>query len=101
MRRTIYHYSYGPQVNLSDVRDTFRLAYLATQSVYGHRRALLEANFDLDDADRSGWIDARNDVGQHLHRVFMGYLRREFGDDHFTVRAGTETPRGESICVPA
>lgn len=88
MRRTIYQYTFDPQINPSDIRDTFRLAYLATQSVYGHRRTLLEADFDLNEAQQEAWIDARNDVGQHLHRVFLGYLNREFGTGSTTVALG-------------
>jgi hypothetical protein len=65
------------------VRDTLRLSMLATQSVFGHRRVLLESDFDMSSDDRSLWINASTEVGQHLHQVFLGYINSEFGPEAF------------------
>lgn len=92
MNRPIYRYSFTPQVSMAEVRDTLRLAALATQSVFGRQRVLLEADFDLSDDERVCWIDASNEVGRHLHQVFRGYVSREFDAGSFTVSKGTQSP---------
>jgi hypothetical protein len=79
MHDRIDQYAFSDDVSEQDIRDTLNLAALATESVFGQRRSLAEANFDLDD-DRVCWIDASNEVGDHLSKVFGGFVRREFGD---------------------
>ena len=81
MQHFIFDYQFSTAVDMACVRDTLRLSMLATQSVFGHRRVLLEADFDLSADEQSLWIDASTEVGQHLHQVFHGYALSEFGHD--------------------
>ena len=85
MNALIYQYQFESHISMGEVRDTLRLAASATQSVYGRRRFLLEADFDLSEAERACWIDATNEVGRHLHQIFRGYVVSEFPPHSFTV----------------
>ncbi len=85
MPHRVYRYSFPSSVPMSEVRDTLRLAALATESVFGRRRVLLEADFDLSDDERACWFDTSTEVGRHLHQVFRGYACREFGPGSFRV----------------
>lgn len=90
MNRPIYRYSFTTNISMTEVRDTLRLAALATQSVFGRQRVLIDADFDLSEADHACWIDASNDVGRHLHQVFRGYVSREFPPHSFTASRVSE-----------
>ena len=72
----------------------------ATQSVYGRRRLLLDADFDLSEADLACWIDATKEVGRHLHQVFRGYVVSEFSPHSFTVSKVSQ-PRIPDITLTA
>ena len=85
MNTLVYRYQFEPHISINEVRDTLRLAASATQSVYGRRRLLLDADFDLSEADRACWIDATDEVGRHLHQVFRGFVVSEFPPHSFTV----------------
>jgi len=85
MNTMVYQYQFEPHISIGEVRDTLRLAANATQSVFGRRRFLLEADFDLSEADLACWIDATNEVGRHLHQVFRGFVISEFTPHSFTV----------------
>lgn len=87
MPQRIDQYAFSSDVLDQDIRDTLDLALLATESVYGRRRALSEAYFDLDD-DGVCWIDTTNEVGEHLSKVFGGFVRREFGPRVRSLRTG-------------
>lgn len=83
MQRLIFDYQFDPSVDMTSVRDTLRLALLATQSVFGHRRVLLEADFDLSSDCHTLWVNASTEVGRHVHQVFLGYVTSEFGPEAF------------------
>lgn len=101
MHRQVYRYSFIPNVSMSEVRDTLRLAALATQSVFGRRRVLLEADFDLLEDEHACWMDASGEVGRHLHQVFRGYVSREFGPHSFTAsKVAPTTHVGELAMTP-
>ncbi len=92
MSQCVDHYCFAKEIPADEIRDTLRLATLATESVYGRQRTLAEANFDLND-DHVCWIDASNEVGEHLSRVFAGFARREFGQ-------GVCSLRSQAVPVP-
>lgn len=98
MHSQVYRYQFHAHVSISDIRDTLRLAATATQSVFGRQRVLLEADFDLVEADRACWIDASNEVGRHFHQVFRGFVNREFSPHSFTVSKVSQ-PRIPDITI--
>lgn len=87
MSQAIDQYVFDADINSSQIREVLSLAVLATQSVFGRRRTVTDAAYDLD-VDGVCWIDVSNEVGEHLSKVFGGFVRQEFGDRVRSLRSG-------------
>ena len=85
MRREIYRYSFDSSVDIAEVETSLLLALLATESLHGESQVRLEASHALDTDGRTCVIDASGSIGRDLNRLFVGFVRREFGEDAFRV----------------
>ena len=85
MSREIYKYVFDRSVDMADIETSLLLALLATESLHGESQVRLEAAHALDAEGRTCVIDAGSDVGRNLNRLFVGFDRREFGEDAFRV----------------
>jgi len=85
MTRDNYRYSLARHIPLADVETTLVLALMATESLHGEAQVRLDAVHGWDRARRTCTIDAGTLVGRDLNRLFVGFIRREFGVDAFTV----------------
>jgi hypothetical protein len=85
MPTTGYRYTFQPEVPLGDVQETLIMAILAGEALHGSAQLRLDATYHFDPDLRSCVIDATTAVGLHLNRLFVGFLRREFGEASFTV----------------
>lgn len=92
MAREIYRYVFNDTVPFAEVLATVDLALIAVESIHGESRSRLDARFSDDAAKRSVVIDAGTDVGQALNQVFVGYVRREFGETAFRVERLNRVP---------
>lgn len=80
-----YRYSFPPEVPVAEVEATLLLALWGAESLHGEAQVRLDATHYLDSAQRICVIDAATPVGRDLNFLFVGYLRREFGNDAFQV----------------
>ena len=80
-----YRYKFAAEVQMDDVEASLVLAILATESLHGEAQVRLDAGHFLDRDQRTCVIDAATEVGRDFNRLFMGFLRREFGSGSFTV----------------
>jgi hypothetical protein len=97
MIRDIYRYSFPPPVPLDEVEATLLLAIWGAESLHGESQVRLDATHLLDRDRRACVIDAGPPAGRDVNRLFVGYVRREFGDDAFRVErveARTYQPQG-------
>ena len=85
MSRDIFKYVFKQSIDTEEVQLTLTLARIATSSLHGESRVRLEARHALDNGSRTCVIDAGGDVGRDLNRLFVGFIRREFGEDGFNV----------------
>ena len=85
MSREVYRYRFDKEVPANDLEESLLLAVLAIQCLHGESRARLDARYCLNAGDRTCVIDASNDIGRDLNRVFTGFVSREFGDGSFKV----------------
>lgn len=85
MTREIYRYRFCNHVGITDVEASLLLALMAAESLHGESQVRLEASHAMDVESRTCIIDASTDVGRDLNRLFVGFLRREFGEDAFRV----------------
>jgi hypothetical protein len=79
-------FEFTPDVPIDEVEGTFRLALLATESLYGPDRVAIDAVYRVDLANRAIDVDRSNDVGGTLALLFLGYARREYGSTAFRMK---------------
>jgi hypothetical protein len=85
MTKTVYRYHFDEDVPAEEIEATLLLALLATQSLHGESRVRLDTSHVFDPEHLCCAIDASNQVGLDLNRLFVGFLTREFGEDSFRV----------------
>jgi hypothetical protein len=57
----------------------------AIESLHGESQVRLDASHVFDATRRLCVIDSRTQVGRDLNRIFIGFLRREFGPESVRV----------------
>jgi hypothetical protein len=95
MSKEVYRYSFGKDVPLQDVEESFLLAVLAVECLHGQARVRLDAGYYLDKPKRACVVDASTPVGQDINKIFTGFCIREFGEDSFKVERVDGPPQKE------
>lgn len=95
MTKDIYRYGFPADVPVAEIEASLLLSVLATESLHGEAQVRLDAAHYLDVDQRACVIDAGTSVGRDLNRLFVGFLRREFGEDAFTVERVDSVPQHE------
>ena len=85
MSNEVYKYVFDPSVDIADVEASLLLALLAAEALHGEAQVRLDAAHFLEPAKRACVIDAGTPVGRDFNRLFIGFVRREFGADAFQV----------------
>jgi hypothetical protein len=85
MTKELYRYSFPPHVSVEDIEATLLLALWGAESLHGESQVRLDATHLLDRDRRACVIDAATPVGRDVNRLFVGFVRREFGEDGFRV----------------
>ena len=80
-----YRYEFDESVSLFDVLGTLDEAITNAESIHGAERARLDARFAEDTARGVLVIDATTEVGQVVNQLFVGLMRRGFGETAFTI----------------
>jgi hypothetical protein len=101
MTREIYRFTFGAAVPAEEIEATLVLALFGVESLHGEAQVRLDAAHVFDAAGRACVIDAGTAVGRDLNRLFVGFLRREFGADVFRVERVGALPRPEPQEAPA
>jgi hypothetical protein len=100
MNRDIYRYAFAPETALAEIEASLLLAIWGTESLHGESQVRLDASHYLDSAKRACVIDAGTPVGRDLNRLFVGYLRREFGDQFCVEHLGNvEVAKPEEVAA--
>ena len=86
MSREIYKYSFNEATDLDEAEASLVLAFFGAEALHGEAQVQLDASHAFDRELRTCVIDAGTVVGRDLNRLFMGYLRHEFGSGQFTVK---------------
>lgn len=85
MTTELYRYTFGADLPIAEVEATLLLALFGVESLHGEAQTQLDAAHYLDLDRRACVIDAGTVVGQCFNKLFVGYLRREFGAESFRV----------------
>lgn len=94
--RQLYRYTFDASVDAADVEVSLLLAIFAAESLHGEARVRLEASHALDPETGDCVIDAGGEVGRDFNRLFVGFLRRELGEEVFHVQP-VELDRGRVV----
>ena len=85
MTRDVYRYTFPEGVPRDEIEASLLLAIWSAESLHGEARVRLDASHYLDPHRNSCAIDAGTAVGRDINQLFVGFLRREFGEDGFRV----------------
>jgi hypothetical protein len=85
MTSNLYRYVFSAEVPVEEVEASLVLALFAVESLHGEAQTRLDARHWLDAERRACVVDAGTPVGRALNRLFVGFLRREFGEAAFRV----------------
>jgi hypothetical protein len=85
MSKDIYRYTFDVTVAVEEIEASLLLAVVAAESLHGESQVRLDASHFFDEARLAVVIDANTAVGRDVNRLFVGFVRREFGEDMFRV----------------
>ena len=80
-----FRFVFKEEVSVLDAELSLHLAIFAIEGLFGAARVRLDASYAIDEPRRVIIVDASNEVGEALVRVFTNLLLREFGDDSLQV----------------
>ena len=97
MTGSVYRFRFLANIPAEEIEVSLLLAILAAESLHGEAQVRLDAAHFFDAERHLCVIDAATPVGRDLNRLFIGFVRREFGLDAFQVeRAQAERPEAVS-----
>jgi hypothetical protein len=96
MTKELYRYEFTSDVPLEEIEASLLLAVWAAESLHGEVQVRLDAAHYLDLDRRACVIDASTSVGRDVNRLFVGFVRREFGEDAFQVGRIDALPNHET-----
>ena len=85
MSNEVYHYQFLPDIPAREIEETLNLAVLTAECLHGQSRVRLDVSYCIDPDRRTCVIDAGDDVGRDIVRIFTGFVIREFGEEAFKV----------------
>ena len=101
----VYRFTFSPSVSDGQIESRLFLAAVNTENVFGEAAMRLDASFRFDRRTRVCVIDGSTEVGQHIARLFIAYISKEFGEDSHTVervdKAKLAPPAPAQSGVPA
>jgi hypothetical protein len=92
MTTELYRYDFEETVPIEDIEASLLLAVWSCEALHGEAQVRLDAAHYLDPAERACVIDANTPVGRDVNKLFVAFLRREFGADTFHVRRISKSP---------
>ena len=91
----VYDYRFSSETDMTSVEELLLLAAMAAEGLHGRARMQLDAAFKCDPSARTAQVDAGNEVGAAIARIFTALLTATIGEPAFKVE---RTVREESKC---
>jgi hypothetical protein len=85
MQKIVYRYTFGTGIPIEEVEATLHLAVLAAEGLHGEAEVRLKGAHSFNSERRRCVIDAVTAVGRDINRLFVSFLRHEFGAHTFQV----------------
>jgi len=93
MTTEVYRYTFKPNVPPEDLEASLLLAVLSAESLHGEAQVRLDAAHFCHQTPPPCVSASGRAVGRDLNRLFIGFLRREFGEDAFRVERLNHFPQ--------
>lgn len=85
MTHHIHRYQFPNDIPIEEIEASLLLAIFAAENLHGESLVRLDAAHAMDRDRRVCVIDANTQVGRDINQLFIGFVRREFGEDSFRV----------------
>ena len=99
--RNVYRYTFNPDASWADVEVALVLAQISTESLHGETETRLDVSHAFDSEKMTCVVDAFTIAGSDFNKLFVGYLRRDLGEDGFKVERLGANPKQEPLEVAA
>lgn len=80
-----YSYTFPPDADMAQVEEVLLLATMAAEGLHGRSRVHLDAAFRCDLTAKTAEVDAGNEVGSSIARIFTALLSATIGEPAFKV----------------
>lgn len=80
-----YSYTFQRGADMAQVEEALLLATMAAEGLHGRSRVHLDAAFRCDARARTAEVDAGNEVGGAIARIFTALLSNIIGEPAFRV----------------
>lgn len=95
-----YQFEFKKTADMAGVENALLMAVIAAEGIHGRSRVNLEADFNTNQAVRTCFVNADNQVGEDIAKVFTEFLNLEIGEDSFRVSRGGKKPTSrEESCM--
>lgn len=86
MPTNVFRFNFGDAVSMEEAEASLHLAIIAAEGLFGESVVRMDASYHLDQPQRVIVVDASNEVGNAIARIFTRLAICEFGEDAFSVR---------------
>ena len=80
-----YRYKFNANIAMQQVQEILMLATAAVEGLHGRSRINLDASYRLNEKERICEIEAGNEVGCAIARIFTGLLANGIGEGEFKI----------------
>lgn len=79
MIRTVYRFTFEPEVSMDEVEQALALSAIAVESIYGESAMMIDGKFAVNKRSRTCLIDAETQLGCDLAKVLAGFMNANTG----------------------
>lgn len=85
MPDSLVRYTFAASVPVDELEGTLFLALVGCESLHGEAAVRIHPCHSFDRLGRRCEIDTQTRIGSDLHRLFLGYVHREYGRGSYSV----------------
>jgi hypothetical protein len=83
-----FQFEFSKSADMAKVEYALLMAVVAAEGIHGRSRVSLEADFNTNQAVRTCVVNANNQVGVDIAKVFAEFLNLEVGQDAYRIIRG-------------
>jgi len=91
MTKSEFRFQIGEGASMPAVEDSLLMSVIAAEGIHGRAKVKLQARFNVDLGQRICTINADNQVGGDIAKIFVEFLLLDNGDDAFRIVGMTDS----------